>query len=379
LGFGRLELLVTICNNPDMHGAPQRNEQLDGLRGYAALAVVYFHSILGADLDLIGRMHGFRYTEVTDVGDLVSRIALDIFNGDVAVKLFFILSGAVLFESLTQDSEPAFTNTLHFLVRRFFRIYPALFVCVLLCWASYHAFSIPVTTGDLLRNLALYDFQVVGASWTLNVEAWGALLLVAFFLAHRMLGEFGLLLVAVLVGKIFGGWFKDHLVYFNGYVYCFTLGALVSTRLGKVIIGALPTASWPLLLIGTMFARHAIQDTVAALLIGLIYYRKAGALGTFLARPASVFLGRMSYSFYLFNVLFLGIIGSMIHGPSGLHFHPVVIGLVSGTVVSALTIPLAWLSERFIERPFILIGRRLTEGKSQRDAALVPGELTQSS
>ena len=362
-----------------MHAAPQRNEQLDGLRGYAALAVVYFHSILALDPELLSTLSQFGYFDAANASDLLSKLTLDIFNGLTAVKLFFILSGAVLFESLTRDEEPTGARITHFLMRRFLRIYPALFVCALLCWACFNAVSIPLTANDLLLNLALYDFRVVGVSWTLNVEAWGALLLVAFFLAYKALREIGLILVAILIGQVFGDWVKVHLVYFNGYVYCFTLGALISTRLGKAIAGVIPAASWPILLLGTIFARHAIQDTVAALLVAMIYYRKAGALGAYLARPASVFLGRLSYSFYLFNALFIGILNSVARNVPAWHLHPILIGLVLGTLISALTIPIAWFSERFLERPFIRLGRRLTTSKPRDDSGLTPGELTRPS
>lgn len=362
-----------------MHRTAQRNEQLDGLRGYAALAVVYFHSILLFDFETLGRLSQFGYFDAANTSDLLSKLTLELLNGLTAVKLFFILSGAVLFESLTQDDEPAPARIAHFLIRRFFRIYPALFVCVLVCWACFSAASIPLTANDLLLNLALYDFRIVGVSWTLNVEAWGALLLVVFFLAYRALREFGLILVAILIGQVFGDWVKGHLVLFNGYVYCFTLGALISTRLGKATANAIPGASWPFLLLGTIFARHAIQDTVAALLIAMIYYRKAGALGRYLASPVSVFLGRLSYSFYLFNTLFLGILAKVAYTVPAWHSRPILFGLLWGTLIGAATIPVAWLSERFLERPFIRLGRRLTASKPREDAGLDPGELTQSS
>jgi peptidoglycan/LPS O-acetylase OafA/YrhL len=337
-----------------------RNEQLDGLRGYAALVVVFFHSILGADPTLIGRVLYRRYGEINGVGDWVAKIALTILNGETAVAIFFILSGAVLFETLQRDEGPLRVTLQKFFIRRFFRIYPALFVCVCLCWAAFNLFATPRSVSNLVTNLALYDFPINGATWTLAVEAWGAVLLALGFVAYRRFREAGLIVVALAFACLYLPPLDGHLVQFRMFIYCFALGALISTPLGETVIGRIPSAAWPFLLVGTIVARHTIQETMAAILIGLIYYRKAGAFGDFLARPISVFLGLMSYSLYLFNVLFLEVVFEQIRRVPELVAHPVPTGVVMGGVIVLLTLPVAYLSLTFVERPFIGIGRRLT-------------------
>jgi hypothetical protein len=50
-------------------------------------------------------------------------------------------------------------------------------VCLLVFWAIFNLVGLPRTVGQLLQNLALYDFQINGATWTLNVEVFGAVFL----------------------------------------------------------------------------------------------------------------------------------------------------------------------------------------------------------
>ena len=95
-------------------------------------------------------------------------------NGQTAVVIFFILSGAVLFDSLRREQGSPLVISTKFLVRRFFRIYPPLFVCLLACWIAFYFTGTPRSANQLFQNLVLYDFPINGATWTLNVEAFGA-------------------------------------------------------------------------------------------------------------------------------------------------------------------------------------------------------------
>lgn len=352
-----------------MSGHSLRNEQLDGLRGYAAVMVVYFHAILGVDPKLVSEVLYRNYSQISGLDNWLSKISLVILNGQTAVVLFFIMSGAVLFESLLKDNAPLALRIRNFFIRRFFRIYPALFACLLACWIAFNAFSTPRSGEDLLLNLLLYETKVNGATWTLGVEAWGAVLLVFCFMAYLKYKEIGLIVVALLFGCLYLSPFNGYLLQFRMFIYCFALGALIPTALGRAVISRIPNAAWPFLLVGTIIARHTIQETIAALLIGLIYYRRAGGFGEFLAKPVSVFLGTVSYSLYLFNVLFLEIINHQLSAVGHLGLHPAFVGLVSGTLITLVTIPVAYGSFLYIEQPFVRFGRWITSGRSIRTSA----------
>lgn len=350
-------------------GTDERNNQLDGLRGYAALAVVFFHGILGIDATLIDRVLTQRFFKIDGIYDRVAKIALTVLNGHTAVAIFFILSGAVLFDSLQRERGSSLAISVKFLVKRFFRIYPALFVCLLACWIGFNVAGIPRSANQLFENLLLYDFPINGATWTLNVEAFGAILLLLAFLGYRNFREAGIIIVGCLFASAYLQQFNGYLIWFKPFIYSFILGMMIPTRLGKWIIGYLPAASWPVLFLGMLFARHTIQETITALLVGLIYYRKAGALGEFLSKPVSVFLGIISYSLYLFNVLFLEIIQDRLRTYPMAVAHPVEFGIVAAIVIIALTIPVAYWSVRFIERPSIWLGRQLTRGRTSTAVA----------
>src|SRR3954452_10985879 len=85
--------------------AEARIDQLDGLRGYAAIAVVLFHSILGPDPTMVGRVLYQNYSKLGSWSDAWAKLALTVTNGQTAVVIFFILSGAVLFDSLQKDND----------------------------------------------------------------------------------------------------------------------------------------------------------------------------------------------------------------------------------------------------------------------------------
>jgi len=110
--------------------AEERNAGLDGLRGYAAIVVVIFHSVLGLDATQIERILRGRWSNF-DPYEVITKIFLKIFDGEAAVMLFFVLSGAVLFRSLMREEDGIGGVAVKFYVRRVFRIYPALFVCPL--------------------------------------------------------------------------------------------------------------------------------------------------------------------------------------------------------------------------------------------------------
>ena len=78
--------------------------------------------------------------------DLLIKAAIAIANGEAAVTIFFVLSGAVLFASLQRQPAP-----LPFVVRRLFRIYPALVAAIALALPL----AVAITRSPLLSRIVM--------------------------------------------------------------------------------------------------------------------------------------------------------------------------------------------------------------------------------
>lgn len=350
-----------------------RNAELDGMRGYAALCVVFYHSILGLDSSLFGRVFHGDWGKLVSY-DLALKIALTVFNGQAAVILFFIISGAVLSKGLSKEEGPLLVVSGRFLVRRFFRIYPALFVGVLACAAAFKFYGMEFGGDDIVANLLLYRFPINGATWTLQVELIASVFLVLCFGGFFWFGEWG----AVAVGMALVVLFDRHMLgpvddnSFRAFWFCFVLGMLVPTRLGKWIGERSPIWVWPVFLILTLATRKTLQELSAGVLINLLYYGRAGVFSTFLRLPLSQFLGRISYSFYLLNVLFLEIICSYLRAQPWAVSHPLETGLCAALIIVALTIPTSYFSWLVIEKPANRIGHLVSEKWRVRSSASSP-------
>jgi peptidoglycan/LPS O-acetylase OafA/YrhL len=341
----------------------ERNKGLDGLRGCAATAVIFFHC-LGAFM-LVPQLFDARSAH-----DVAARLAVTIFNGETAVFVFFIMSGAVLMNSLQRQEDTAPQLALKFVAERFFRLFPALWAAVLVCYAAMLAVGDRPTAWQLVANLTLYETPINGATWTLNAEAIGTFFILAAFLAWRRFGILGLLLVLVLVTTAARHMPpRDLLVYFRWSALPFAFGMLIPTPFGRAVAMKLPPAALWLALLGMIFARHLtashgttmthIAVACAGIVVTMLFYNKAGALGRLMSTAPAVFLGTISYSLYLFNVAFI-IVFAKLFGQS----QTVAGAMLEGTVITLLTIPIAWASYRWIEQPGIRLGRKLFSNRA---------------
>lgn len=340
--------------------ANERKIELDGLRGYAAIVVVIYHSILGLDGTQLDRILRGAWSNLGPY-EVATKIFFKVFDGELAVTLFFILSGAVLFRSLMREDGGLGGIAGKFYVRRFFRIYPALLACLIVCGLAFAVAGRGVTMQDFVANALLYDFRINGATWTINAEMIAPVFLLLCYAGYRVGKEWGLAIVA------FGLMYLLTLPQFDGYLVSFriswlgfALGALIPTRIGQSVASILPRWSWMVALIALVILRWPLREVSIALLVATIYYRRADVIDTFLSDRVSQFLGKISYSFYLFNVLFLELICDRLRQYPWAVAHPLETGVCVAVVVTACTIPVAYLSWAYIEMPFNRLGHRLT-------------------
>jgi len=348
-----------------------RKTQLDGLRGYAAIAVVVFHSILDRDPTLNQRIVRPPIQEAHGFYDVLTKLVFMVVSGETAVVLFFVLSGAVLFESLRRRHAGPVATAIGFSVRRVLRLYPTFFVCLCGCLAAFAlcgAYSFEA--GHFWPNAMLCDFSVLGASWTLQVEFLAVPFVLVGFWSFRRFGVVGIAAAyAVFATVLCAPWMRTHFVYYQRFLSCFALGLLIPTGFGALVARMLPAMAWPVVLVAMLASRHVMglhwwtmdaEQVLAALLVTLLYYERAGGLGRFFNRAVSQYLGRLSFSLYLCNIVFLILVAHWTGGIGIVHRHPLEWGVLLAIPILAAAIVTAHLSEARLERPSIALGRRAT-------------------
>ncbi len=355
--------------------AGYRNPQLDGLRAFAALAVATFHSILELDSSQIQRILPGDIWSIPGLYGKIDKVVLAVVNGQTAVVVFFVLSGAVLFGTLERLHAGPAAGSVDFSIRRLFRIYPTLFVCLVLFALVVVAMGGRPSAGQFWRNALLIDNPIQGESWTLQAEILAIPFILVSFYLGRIAGPAGIIAAYLSTWLLFKTpWLDPYLGHQRTYMLCFVLGFLIPSQMGAWVAERFPVRAWPLVLVAMIGARHLIPERIssmgtdpltmgvlfasAGLMVTLLYYRRAGGLGAVLERPLATYLGRMSYSFYLYNVIFIRILSSILLRHTSAREHPLEYGLPLSAAVIALTVPVAWLSERYVERPSIAFGRR---------------------
>lgn len=353
-----------------------RLEALDGLRGYAALAVVPYHMITGIRPDTIPFLVSTPLLKMGADDPWITKLAITIFNGESAVLLFFALSGFVLARSVAEELKryPFVRASVAFVIRRFFRIFPSLAACLIAIFLVVNAehWLIPradtsYTVRQFLANLLLLEFPLNGASWTLQVELQAVPLMLAagYLISRWRLAGAALLLLASFVVTRSALLNQGHyfLVVFQFY---FVAGAVAYAVADRVPVRMRAIVPWWLVLAAYMAVSQIgmapsweryLRPALAAWLIGIVAVMPPPVL----ERRFSVFLGKISYSFYLWNVLFLDLLLSFRASfPAWLTGNQALWGLLLAIPVVALSIPLSlWVYQR-VELPGIAAGRALS-------------------
>jgi len=132
-----------------------RIKELDVFRGLAAISVVLYH-------------YTTRYNKIFD-----SSYSVNLKYGWLGVPVFFILSGFVIYLTVNKSED-----ALDFLKRRFIRLYPTFWVCLLItlgveAFTGY--FINEISVKDILMNFTMFHqffgFEHVdGAYWSLLPE-----------------------------------------------------------------------------------------------------------------------------------------------------------------------------------------------------------------
>lgn len=226
---------------------------LDGLRGVAAILVLFYHIY-----------EGFSFAEVTN--NAGSGIIAVLNHGHIAVDFFFILSGFVI--SYAYDSRWEKMSTWQFFKRRLIRLHPMLIMGAIIGFASFAfvgferwdgttapiswvmvallltMFMIPAVPGipyEVRGNGEMFPLN--GPGWSLFFEYVGNILYALFIhrLSTKVLAVLTFLLGCIhawfFLGDVSGygmigvGWTIDKVNFFGGLVrmlFPFTMGMLLA-------------------------------------------------------------------------------------------------------------------------------------------------------
>jgi peptidoglycan/LPS O-acetylase OafA/YrhL len=350
-----------------------RLRYIDTLRAIAALLVVWLHSV-----QTFGRVN-----PATGRDWYIDTVA-NVDVGHVGVVVFFLISGFVIPFSIKRDAQaPARA----FLVKRFFRIFPAYWLSVpFAAGAVWWLWKQPFGGRELAWNFTLLQGALgyrnaEGVYWTLPVElvyylVCTALLLTrSLFDARRVAIAAAVLFVvyAVLV-PMFGRpgarldydraqWFLNLSIMLWGTLYRNHVDARAELRkldgiahvlfwallVGYVLV--LPLLAWKT---STAYMQNSLWTYVIGFAIFLV--------GTRLVRietRVTDWLGRISYSIYLFHVIvFMTIEWWLLSLPQGSVWRtqPFWIYVAGGL---AVVLAVATLTYYLIEKPGMRLGHRL--------------------
>jgi peptidoglycan/LPS O-acetylase OafA/YrhL len=296
-------------------------------------------------------------------------------DGDAAVLYFFILSGFVLTKSI-QNTDISLRSYLKFSGRRFLRIYPAFLFTLLLTFLLFPLFAqtnagswlngywktYPVMKGVWEQAILIYripndpTLRLLPHDWTLSVEMVISLLLPLLVLLSRKSVWLMVILTYIAV----------RVLPVDPFVLFFALGVLIAFQeeflkaqwkkisfLGHVIFAILTVLFIEAETLSIGFSRilnlillnHKAWG-MAFLLIGLI---SSESIQKLLSINPLKFIGKISYSFYLWHFVLLAILfqNSVITNP-----------VVNFGLSFGITIVVSSVSFFLIERPFLLLSKK---------------------
>jgi peptidoglycan/LPS O-acetylase OafA/YrhL len=333
---------------------------LDGMRALAVFLVIFYH---------------FGFSHVP---------------GGNGVMIFFVLSGFLITWLLLQeDARTGSISLTGFYRRRFLRIFPAFdmywILVVILLYVTHkhipwgHAFSALFYVTDYYNASQGDPNTAFSHTWSLAIEEQFYLLWPLLFLRfHHNLKS----MTRFLVGLILAVWiyrvFLCFVVHVNqGWIYAafdtrmdhLAIGCLVAVLLKRSALmsfwktvcahPALPLITIGLLVLsiydgGLLLRRYrdvvgfALEPVLIAVLLVQVVSLSANRIWSWIEWPALRFLGRISYSLYLYQQLILFSVRKRLSG------EPLLVQLFAAVLVTTLV---ASASYFIIERPFLKLKR----------------------
>lgn len=312
-----------------------RFKSIDALRGIAAIAVVLYHLVFAFHVE-----YGYS-----------SYPMLDFKYGFFGVELFFIISGYVIYYTINQSK-----NVKEFLIKRFIRLYPTYWLCMLLTFCIVYFFPLSELRNSSFRELFWGFSMLQGLFGVKSVDPsyWSLLIELIFYFGIALISFFKLLnkIVVILIG-----WLMIIIVY--NYIYKIPfLGALLNLRYGALFIAGIcfykikmeenQTIELKLILVFSFIVsilnlRDMEGAAIAISAVFLIFFVAVFIVPKLFEFPWLLFLGNVSYPLYLIHQN-IGFVILKELKKTGINKPIVVI------IPLAVSIFLAWVITRFYER-----------------------------
>jgi len=383
----------------------KRIEQLDSIRGLAALSVFFCHI---ANL----------FTAALAV-KLFQDSPLKIFvHGHGAVLLFFMMSGLVLTIPYLRGTAPGYRN---FMIKRILRIYVPYLVAIATAMAAFWTLAPVYGFGDWIAELSTgktsvksiaehvllignydttrYDTVIWSLVHEMRISLIFPLLALLIVRAHWTvnLAVCAVLSLAAALNNllhwepVYG--YQNSYSYTLHYISMFIVGGLIAKHLEDLVrvYRRLPVSvKYGALLIAMAIYVYSVKFQHAAARFGAAFLGETAedyaiavaaaivltiALGSgkaakWLSLTLVRFFGDISYSLYLWHIVVLiGFLHLLQHSA------PLAVIL---PLVFAVTVAVSWLSYRYIELPAIKLGRKWTarQPSNAQTAPSIQPELT---
>ena len=350
----------------------ERMRYIDALRAVAALLVVWLHAA-----GMFGRIN----PHAEPSGNWLAFVPDRIDVGHIGVVVFFLISGFVIPFSIRAETVAPASS---FLIKRFFRIFPAYWLSVpLAAIANFWIWGTGFDAREVMINLAMLQdaFGVRPAAavyWTLSVEMvfyalCVLLLLTGSLFRMRRVGALAFLLVVAFAAMLpmYGRmrplmsesavfWFLNLSVMFWGTLFRSWFDSAPSgrDRFGGLMLWGLLVA-YVIAVPALSFASSGyMRNTMATYVIGFAIF----LLGTLVVRietRLTDWLGRISYSIYLFHtIVFISIEWWLLRQPEDSWWRAHALGTYAA-IATLIALAVASLVYRCVERPGIRAGHRL--------------------
>jgi peptidoglycan/LPS O-acetylase OafA/YrhL len=363
--------------------------RLQSLRGIAALSVALGHAFT---VMVHGRIEDSHFTlRPTNAFLAVGEVLI---QPNTAVILFYVLSGFVLGEALRRNDplgSPSYFMA--FVIRRLWRLLPAMWVSIgfaaIVVVAFRHppfpgatgwfnaSLSLPVTIDRIILSLLGLTNSINGVLWSVQIElAMIPILPLAVWLSRRTSVRADLLIVASLCVITTNFW--DLLPNFVLYSYCFYLGVCLPKLITDPAWAAVLGNSWGVSIATAALVpidflydslrlwivyKFIMDALVCTYIIGFVMLRSDCRPVRLLDRRWLVWLGDVSYSFYVFAMSVLIVSASVLlelvpDAWVGSDLAATAVTIAAGLICVAISLALAQLSYAWIEKPCTLIGRQ---------------------